>query len=107
MFALIPRGGSIVTFRDLCNKEIGNFSWDAADKNMRNLSLIYDFEFKMASIIDSSSGSKARDKWQLARKIHFPASAPAERLSFALLFCPFPREIKSISRPCFSANLDS
>ena len=60
MFALIPLGGSYVTFNDLCKREMGNFGCGLADINNLKLGSLCCLNTK--SIIDSSSGKRLIDK---------------------------------------------
>jgi hypothetical protein len=53
-------------------------------------------------MIDSSSGNKPIDKWQLLRKHQEPLSADLFRISVAFLLWPLPRE-RDVTYCYFSA----
>jgi hypothetical protein len=93
ILALIPLGGSYVSLSDLYSNEIGNLGCGLEDKN--SLKLGSTFCFITISIIDSNSGSKFIDKWQLAKNTQFPCLAPSVSIFFAFSLCPFPSDIES------------
>ena len=93
MFALIPLGGSYEILSDLCRRDIGNLGCGFEDMNSLNVG--FTFYLNTTSMMDSSSGRREIDKWQLAKNTQFPFSAPSVRILFAFSLCPLPSEIDS------------
>jgi len=63
------------------------------------------FFLNRVSIIDSSSGRRLIDKWQLLKKHHCPDSAALLRISVAFWLCPLPKDNVERVCPFSAANL--
>ena len=105
MLALIPLGGSDVILSDICSREIENCGWGFED--MKSLKLGSYFDLNTEAIIDSNSGRRLMERWQLARNTQFPFSAPSWRILLALSPWPLPKAICSTLALFFSENFIS